>query len=63
MAALFLDSSAKAGICSIFEKPFMQVLTVHGSVDVSVWDDWVAANQTEVNAVRHTSPLDIHYPE
>lgn len=61
MAALFLESSAKAGTCSIFEKPFMPVLTMHGSIDVSVWDDRVAANQTQVNAVRHTSPLDFHY--
>lgn len=61
MAALFLDSSAKACTCSISEKPFMPVLAMHGSIDVSVWDDRVTGNQTQVNAVRHTSPLDFHY--
>lgn len=47
--------------CSIFEKPFMLVITMHGSVPVSVWDDRVTGNQTWVNAVRHTAPLDFHY--
>lgn len=60
---VFLDSSAKAGTCSIFERPSVQVSTMHGSIDVSVWDDRVSANQTQVDAVRHNSPLDCHYPE
>lgn len=34
---------------------------MHGSIDVSVWDDQVIGNQTQVNAVRHASPLDFHY--
>lgn len=34
---------------------------MHGSIDVSVWDDQVTGNQTQVNAVRHISPLDFHY--
>lgn len=45
--------------CSIFEKPFMLVLAMHGSI--AVCDYWVTDNQTQVNAVRHGSPLAFHY--
>lgn len=39
----------------------MLALTMHGSASASVWDYRVTGNQTRVNAVRHSFPLDFQH--